>query len=61
MNNGAIVLGKNTIKGVTQASVHFFKLHFCMFERSQMKHNNLDYHNFLKNISINYKIYTLKA
>jgi hypothetical protein len=26
-----------------------------------MKHNNLDYHNFLKNISINYKIYTLKA
>jgi hypothetical protein len=27
--------GKNTIKGATQASGHFLKLHFCMFERSQ--------------------------
>jgi len=28
-------------------SEHSLKLHFCMFERSQRKHNSLDYHNFL--------------
>jgi hypothetical protein len=61
MNNDAVVLGKNTIKGFTQVNVHSLKLHFCMFERSQVKHNNLDYHFFLKNISINYKFYILKA
>jgi hypothetical protein len=27
-------------------SGHFLELHFCMFERSQGKHNNLDYHRF---------------
>ncbi len=26
---------------------HYLKLYFCMFERSQVKHNSLDYHNFL--------------
>ncbi len=36
--------GKNTIKGAIQASGHSLKLHFCMFERSQMKHNSLDCH-----------------
>jgi hypothetical protein len=29
---------------------HFFKLHFCMFETSQGKHNSLDCNNFLGNI-----------
>jgi len=24
---------------------HYLKLHFCMFEKSQMKHNSLDCHN----------------
>jgi hypothetical protein len=43
-------MGKNMVKGATQVSGHFLKLHFCMFERSQMKHNNLDCHNFLGNI-----------
>jgi hypothetical protein len=37
--------GKNIIKGATQASGHSLKLHFCMFERSQVKHNSLDCHN----------------
>jgi hypothetical protein len=27
---------------------HFLKLHFCMFERSQMKHDSLDCHDFLE-------------
>jgi hypothetical protein len=27
--------------------VHSFKLHFCMFERPQVKHNNLNCHNEL--------------
>jgi hypothetical protein len=27
---------------------HFLKLYFYMFERSQGKHNSLDYHFFLK-------------
>jgi hypothetical protein len=31
-------------------SGHSLKLHFCMFERSQRKHNNLDYHKFFLNI-----------
>jgi hypothetical protein len=29
---------------------HSLKLHFCMFERSQVKHNSLDYHNYFCNI-----------
>jgi hypothetical protein len=35
-------LGKITIKGTTQVNGHSLKLHFCMFERSQKKHNSLD-------------------
>jgi hypothetical protein len=41
---------KNIVKGATQMSGHFFKLHFCMFERSQEKHNSLDCHNFFRNV-----------
>jgi hypothetical protein len=43
---------KNTIiiKGATQMSGHSLKLHFCMFERSQGKHNNLDCHKCFWNI-----------
>jgi hypothetical protein len=33
-------LGENTIKGPTQVNGHSLKLHFFMFERSQVKHNN---------------------
>jgi hypothetical protein len=36
-------LGKDIVKGSTQVNAHFLKLHFCMFKRSQMKHNDLDY------------------
>jgi hypothetical protein len=39
-------LGKIIVKKATQVSGHFLKLHFCMFKRSQMKYNNLDYHFF---------------
>jgi len=38
--------GKNTIKGTTLVSGHSLKLHFCMFERSQVKQNSLDCHRF---------------
>jgi hypothetical protein len=31
-------------------SGHSLKLHFCLFERSQGNHNNLDYHNVFWNI-----------
>jgi len=44
-------LDKNTIKRATQVNGHSFKLHFCMFERSQLKHNSLDCDNFFWNIS----------
>jgi hypothetical protein len=37
------------------------KLHFCMFERSQMKHNSLDSHNVFGLVSINCKVYIFKA
>ncbi len=40
--------GKMTIKGATQVSGHSLKLHFCMFEKSQAKHNSLDFHVFLE-------------
>jgi len=36
LNNAYV--GKNKVKGTTQMNGHFLKLHFCMFERSQMKH-----------------------
>ncbi len=39
---------KNTIKRATQVCGHSLKLHFCMFEKSQRKHNSLDYHFFWK-------------
>ncbi len=39
---------------------HSLKLHFYMFEKSQVKHNNLDTHIFLGIFSINYKVYMLK-
>ncbi len=41
-------LGKIIVIGVTQVSGHSLKLHFCMFERSQGKHNSLDCHKFLE-------------
>jgi hypothetical protein len=43
-------VGKNKVKVATQMSGHFLQLHFCMFEKSQMKHNSLDCHNFFRNI-----------
>jgi hypothetical protein len=42
--------GKIAIKGTTQMRGHYFKLHFCMVEISQNKHNSLDCHNFFWNI-----------
>ncbi len=53
--------GKITIKGATQLNGHFFKLHFCMFERSKTKHNSLDCHNFLGIFSITCKFYMFKT
>jgi hypothetical protein len=53
VENGFVLLfhlGKNIVKGVTQVNGHFLKLHFCMFERSHVKHNSLDCHNVFKNI-----------
>ncbi len=54
-------MDKITIKGPIQVSGHSLKLHFYMFERSQMKHNNLDCHNVFGVFSINLKVYILKA
>jgi len=54
-------MGKIIIKGAIQVSGHSLKLHFCMFERSQMKHNNLNYHNVFGIFSIYYAVYMLKA
>jgi len=45
-----LYLGKNMVKGTTQVSGHSLKLHFCMFEKSQRKHNKLDYYKKFKNI-----------
>jgi hypothetical protein len=42
--------GKNTVKGATQASGHTLKLHFYIFEGSQVKHNSLDCHGCFWNI-----------
>jgi hypothetical protein len=36
----------NMVKGTTQVNAYFLKLHFFVFERSQEKHNSLDYHNW---------------
>jgi hypothetical protein len=54
-------MGKITIKGAIQVNGHSLKLHFYMFERSQMKHNNLDYDNVFGVFSINCKVYMLKV
>ncbi len=43
-------MGKIIVKGATKVSGHFLKLHFCMFEKSQGKHNSLNCDNFLLNI-----------
>ncbi len=42
-------LGKKIVKGPTKViNGHSLKLHFCMFERSQMTHNYLNFHNFFE-------------
>jgi hypothetical protein len=38
--NYHVQLGKNIVKGTTPVSGHSLKLQFCMFEKSQRKHNN---------------------
>jgi hypothetical protein len=35
---------------------HYLKLHFCMFEISQGKHNSLDFHKVLEYFPINCKV-----
>jgi len=45
--NGHVQLGKIIVKGTTPMSGHSLELHFCVFERSQGNHNNLDCHKFL--------------
>jgi hypothetical protein len=44
------VLGKNAVKGATQVNGHSLKLHFCVFEKPQVKHNSLDCHKDFWNI-----------
>jgi hypothetical protein len=53
--------GKITIKGAIQANEHSLKLHFCMFERSQEKHNSLDCFKFFGIFFIICKVYMFKA
>jgi hypothetical protein len=53
--------GKIIIKGATQVNGHPLKLYFCMFEKSQGKHNSLDFHFFGGIFSINCKFYMVKA
>jgi len=45
-----MIKGKIIVKGATQVNGYSLKLHFCMFKRSQGKHNSLDCHNALWNI-----------
>jgi hypothetical protein len=54
-------MGKNTVKGATQVNGDFLKPHFCMFERSQRKHNSLDCYKFIKIFFINCKVYMFKS
>ncbi len=42
-------------------SEHSLKLHFCMFEKSQWKHNNLDVIKVFGIFFINCKVYIFKA
>jgi hypothetical protein len=44
------ILLHETIKRATQVYGHFLKLHFCMFKKSQGKHNSLDCHKSFWNI-----------
>jgi hypothetical protein len=39
-----LFLGKNIVKGVTQVNGNSLKLHFCIFEKSQGKHNSLNFY-----------------
>jgi hypothetical protein len=41
-------MNKIIVNWVTQMSVHSLKLHFCMFEKSQGKHNSLKCYNIFK-------------
>jgi hypothetical protein len=43
---------KNTIKGATQANGHSLKLHICILETSQVKHNNSNCHFFWEYFSL---------
>jgi len=52
---------KNIIKGTIQVNGHSLKLHFCIFEKSQVKHNSLDCHYFFGIFFINCKFYMLKV
>ncbi len=52
---------KTQDKGTTQVSGHFFKLHFCAFEKSQAKYNSFDCHNVFGIFSINCKVYMLNV
>jgi hypothetical protein len=45
--------GKNIVKRATQVHGHSLKLNFCLFERSQGKHNSLDCHTVFGIFSIN--------
>jgi hypothetical protein len=54
-------MGKITVKGATKVSGHFLKLHFCMFEKSQGKHNSLNCDKFFRIFFINCKVYMFKA
>jgi hypothetical protein len=56
-----LVVGKNIIKGATQMNGHSLKLHYYMFERSQVKDNNLDCHNVFGIFSMNCKAYMFKV
>jgi hypothetical protein len=52
----------NIVKGATQVNGYSLNLHFCVFEKSQGKHNSLDYHFFFGEIFlINCKVNMFKA
>jgi hypothetical protein len=54
-------MGKNIVKGATQVNEHSLKLHFCMFEISQMKYIVWIVIFVLGIFSIDCKIYMLKV
>ncbi len=51
---------KTQSKETTKVNGHCSKLHFYMYEKSQTKHNSLEYHNVFGIFSINCKVYILK-